>query len=209
MIVVNILLVLNVSAYYCTIAEGVILILAVLGGSLTRDSPLADYLGAGSWARARRGGRAARAARPADRRLPAGAGSLAPAAPPAFLRRHAETLRFALPAYICLVLVVVATQLWLGNARSSTGPTGTRSSCSPRFLAVLALGQGAVILTGGLDLSVPWTIGLSGILLAGIVERLRRGAPLRAARSSSRSRVVIGARRTGSASSGSASRRSS
>ena len=34
MIVVNILLVLNVSAYYSTIAEGTILILAVLAGSL-------------------------------------------------------------------------------------------------------------------------------------------------------------------------------
>jgi len=34
----------------------------------------------------------------------------------------------------------------------------------------LALGQGAVILTGGLDLSLPWTIGLCGILLAGLVK---------------------------------------
>jgi ribose transport system permease protein len=38
------------------------------------------------------------------------------------------------------------------------------------FLAILALGQGTVILTGGLDLSVPWTIGLCGILLAGLVK---------------------------------------
>ena len=38
------------------------------------------------------------------------------------------------------------------------------------FLAVLALGQGSVILTGGLDLSLPWTIGLCGILLAGMVK---------------------------------------
>ena len=38
------------------------------------------------------------------------------------------------------------------------------------FLAILALGQGTVILTGGLDLSVPWTIGLCGILLAGMVQ---------------------------------------
>ena len=35
MIVVNILLVLNVSAYYSTIAEGTILILAVLAGSIS------------------------------------------------------------------------------------------------------------------------------------------------------------------------------
>ena len=38
------------------------------------------------------------------------------------------------------------------------------------FLAILALGQGTVILTGGLDLSLPWTIALSGILLAGITN---------------------------------------
>jgi ribose transport system permease protein len=38
------------------------------------------------------------------------------------------------------------------------------------FLAILSLGQGSVILTGGLDLSLPWTIGLCGILLAGIVN---------------------------------------
>ena len=43
-IVVNILLVLNVSAYYSTIAEGTILILAVLAGSLSRSSTLARQL---------------------------------------------------------------------------------------------------------------------------------------------------------------------
>ena len=38
------------------------------------------------------------------------------------------------------------------------------------FLAILALGQGAVILSGGLDLSVPWTIGFCGILAAGLIQ---------------------------------------
>ena len=38
------------------------------------------------------------------------------------------------------------------------------------FMAILALGQGTVILTGGLDLSLPWTIGLCGILLTGMVK---------------------------------------
>jgi len=38
------------------------------------------------------------------------------------------------------------------------------------FLIILALGQGAVILTGGLDLSLPWTIGLAGILVAGLAQ---------------------------------------
>ena len=48
--------------------------------------------------------------------------------------------------------------------------TSIRCWCLASFLAVLSLGQGAVILTGGLDLSLPWTIGLCGILLAGIVQ---------------------------------------
>ena len=38
------------------------------------------------------------------------------------------------------------------------------------FLAILALGQGAVILSGGLDLSMPWTIGFCGILAAGLIQ---------------------------------------
>ena len=41
MSVVNVLLVLNVSAYYSTIAEGVILVLAVLAASMSGDSELA------------------------------------------------------------------------------------------------------------------------------------------------------------------------
>ena len=36
------------------------------------------------------------------------------------------------------------------------------------FLAILALGQGSVILSGGLDLSVPWTITLAGVVLTGL-----------------------------------------
>jgi ribose transport system permease protein len=38
------------------------------------------------------------------------------------------------------------------------------------FLAILALGQGATILTGGLDLSLPWMIGLIGIVTAGLIR---------------------------------------
>ena len=36
------------------------------------------------------------------------------------------------------------------------------------FLVVLGLGQGAVVLTGGLDLSVPYTISFTGVVLAAI-----------------------------------------
>ena len=171
MMVVNILLVLNVSAYYSTIAEGAILMLAVLAGSLTRDAPLATHLrGLRNWVAARANGTLPGRLEAADRRLsrPTGREAVATAAP-SFASRHAETLRYALPAYACLVLVVVVTQIWLGRAAFSWNYWNSLLVLSS-FLAILALGQGAVILTGGLDLSVPWTIGLSGILLAGIVN---------------------------------------
>jgi ribose transport system permease protein len=174
MIVVNILLVLNVSAYYSTIAEGAILFLAVLAGSIAHGSVLAVQLRA---ARARlaafRAGILPAQLDRADRRLriasSARSSQIAGAPRPAFHIRNAETLRFALPAYVCLILVVVVTQVWLGRAVLNPGYWNSLLVLSS-FLAVLALGQGTVILTGGLDLSVPWTIGISGILLAGIVN---------------------------------------
>lgn len=173
MIVVNILLVLNVSAYYSTIAEGAILILAVLAGSISHNSVLAVQLRAArSRLSAWRAGLLPSQLDRTDRRL-----QLAPSTKiakpqslrPAFHIRNAETLRYALPAYICLILVVVVTQIWLGRALVSFSYWNSLLVLSS-FLAVLALGQGTVILTGGLDLSVPWTIGISGILLAGMVN---------------------------------------
>ena len=174
MIVVNILLVLNVSAYYSTIAEGMILLLAVLAGSMSHGSVLAIQLRA---ARARfaayRAGTLPSQIDRVDRRLATTSGARrsepSNATRPAFHIRHAETLRFALPAFVCLILVIAVTQLWLGHAVLNPGYWNSLLVLSS-FLAVLALGQGTVILTGGLDLSVPWTIGLSGIVLAGMVN---------------------------------------
>ena len=116
MMVVNILLVLNVSAYYSTIAEGSILILAVLAGSTAAGfaarppHPPRRVCAL----RARLQGRlpGQRARRPRFLRLPARRRSRrATRAPtPGILVRNAETLRFALPAYVCFALVVIVTQ---------------------------------------------------------------------------------------------------
>lgn len=173
MIVVNILLVLNVSAYYSSIAEGLILLLAVLAGSVTRDSTLAHQIrGAATLFRAWRAGTLASQIGGGDKRLaihdvesPATKSS----ARPSFWRRNAETLRFALPAYVALILVIAATQFTLGNTVFNWTYWNSLAVLSS-FLAIMALGQGTVILTGGLDLSVPWTIGFCGILLAGMVQ---------------------------------------
>ncbi|MGB3540377.1 MAG: ABC transporter permease [Mesorhizobium sp.] len=173
MIVVNLLLVLNVSAYYSTIAEGTILILAVLAGSVSYGSVLATQLRAGfSRLAAWRAGMLPSQLDRTDRRLKFAGGArsgAATAVQPPFYQRHGETLRYALPAYVCLLAIVVVTQIWLGRAILNPGYWNSLLVLSS-FLAVLALGQGVVILTGGLDLSVPWVIGISGIVLAGMVN---------------------------------------
>jgi ribose transport system permease protein len=174
MIIVNLLLALNVSAYFSTIAEGLVLLFAVLVASLSKDSVLSAQLRhVFSVIGGRRRGLLASQRPVADRRLAfaAAAAERSPQPPtrPSFIERHGETLRFALPAYICLVLVLLATQFVLGNVFSNWNYWNSLLVLSA-FLAILALGQGAVILTGGLDLSVPWMIGLSGILAAGMVH---------------------------------------
>ena len=179
MIVVNILLVLNVSAYYSSVAEGAILILAVLGGSLSRHSPVADYLrllvpqaaGAAGRHAAARG--APGAARPAGAGAPRGRG-----AAPSWLERHRAHAALR-PAGLSSGSrpCVVATDLVYGNTLANLGYYNSLLVLSS-FLAILALGQGAAILTGGLDLSLPWMIGLVGILTAGPDPRLGRGRRL-------------------------------
>jgi ribose transport system permease protein len=171
MIVVNILLVLNVSAYYSSVAEGVILILAVLAASMTRDSPIADYLRLArlrltAWRAATLPSAHIRPGPAPDRRsrAPATAVTL-----PSWLVRHRETLRFVLPAYIGLILVLAATELVYGNTLSSWRYYDSLIVLGS-FLAILALGQGAAILSGGLDLSLPWTIGFCAIVVAGLVR---------------------------------------
>ncbi|MBR8653026.1 ABC transporter permease, partial [Achromobacter sp. Marseille-Q0513] len=179
MIVVNILLVLNVSAYFSTVAEGLILIAAALAAAASRDSALALQLcaAAARWRAWRAGTLPGQLGGP-DRRLALPAAEVeADAAPrPGFAVRHAQTLRYALPAVACLLLVLVVTQWTLGRSLTHWGYWNALIVLSS-FLAILALGQGAVILTGGLDLSLPWTIGLSGILFAGMTQGMDAAMP--------------------------------
>ncbi len=178
MVTVNVLLVLNVSAYYSTVAEAAILILAVLGASLGRGSAMADYLRLAhqkfvAW----RGqiGAAASVSLPSKIALPSRrqTGRIDEELTGPLLRRwlvrHGDTLRFVLPSYGFLVLVLVATVLTYGASAVFSLQYFNSLLVLASFLAVLGLGQGAVILTGGLDLSVPWTIAFSGILLTGSV----------------------------------------
>ena len=173
MLTINILLALDVSAYYTTIAEGVVLVLAVIGSSLGPDSAMVSSARhIGLWFRAR-------AERVLASQVKTG---IAPPKPrewsrtgtsqrPSWMERHREQLRYILPAYVAFALVVVATQ-FVFSEKSIVLSLNYYDSLVVlgAFLAILALGQGTVILAGGLDLSVPWTIGFCGILAAGLMQ---------------------------------------
>jgi ribose transport system permease protein len=173
MIVVNILLVLNVSAYYSSVAEGVILLLAVLAGSLSPQGTLANYLHLGRVnlrAKLQQTDPAHLKQAPFNPELPTGMpGKAATTVQPDWLASHRDVLRLIVPSYVGLAVMLVITQFVDGNTLTSFGYFNSLIVLSS-FLIILALGQGTVILTGGLDLSIPWTIGLVGIIVAGIVR---------------------------------------
>jgi ribose transport system permease protein len=71
-----------------------------------------------------------------------------------------------LPVYLALLLLVVVAAIWAPATLSYAGlsaiaPFGT-------FLAIAALGQMLVIMTGGIDLSVPGTFTLGALIMVGV-----------------------------------------
>ena len=71
-----------------------------------------------------------------------------------------------MPVYIALVLLVVVAAIWAPATLDSPGlraiaPFGT-------FLAIAALGQMLVIMTGGIDLSVPGSLTLAAVVTVGV-----------------------------------------
>lgn len=184
---VNILLILNVSAYYSTIAESSILLLAVLLGAIHRRSVAAQNLfrlisRVRAW---REGALVSQLTIPSKAlALPMYEGKITAAVRASlsqWFSRNRAAIMLALPAYLSVVVVVIVTQLVLGRTIMNGNYYNTVLMLSS-FLAVLALGQGCVILTGGLDLSLPWVIALSGILVsslsAGSNEALLFAVPL-------------------------------
>ncbi|HEU4404095.1 MAG TPA: ABC transporter permease [Polyangiaceae bacterium] len=71
-----------------------------------------------------------------------------------------------LPVYIALVLLAIVAAIWAPATLSQAGlsaiaPFGT-------FLAIAALGQMLVIMTGGIDLSTPGTLLLGALITVGV-----------------------------------------
>lgn len=170
---VNILLILNVSAYYSTIAESSILLLAVLLGAAHRRSVASQNLfrltsRVRAW---REGTLVSQLTIPRKAlALPMFEGTAMAAVRVSFsewFSRNRAAIMLVMPAYLSVVAVVIVTQLVLGRTLMNGNYYNTVLVLSS-FLAILALGQGCVILTGGLDLSLPWVIALSGILVSSL-----------------------------------------
>ena len=174
MLMINILLVLDVSAYYATVVEGIVLIVAVFASSLGRGSvAVLSVLHLRDWLRARaRGTLASQVATGIGSAPPlrarAGTGGAAPR--PSWLSRHAEFVRYTTPAYVSFLLVIAATEVVSHDHIIFSLKYYDSLLVLGTFLAILALGQGSVILSGGLDLSVPWAMAFCGILGAGLIQ---------------------------------------
>ncbi len=71
-----------------------------------------------------------------------------------------------MPVYLALILLVVVASVW---APSTLGPVAL-AAIAPfgALLAITALGQMLVIMTGGIDLSTPGTVTLAALIMVGV-----------------------------------------
>lgn len=74
-----------------------------------------------------------------------------------------------MPVYLALIVLVVVAYIWApatlaGPGLNAIAPLGT-------FLAIASLGQMLVIMTGGIDLSVPGTLTLAGLIMVGVGQQ--------------------------------------
>jgi ribose transport system permease protein len=168
MLIVDLMLVFNVPAFYSSVAEGILLLVAVLAASSSHIFALAAKL-----ADSIRTVNASRASikRPSRSSTITAMGRLRSddSLPVAGWRKwlvvNQRTLRFVLPSYAALVIIVLLT-VWVVGGHLAAGTYLNSLLVLAAFPAVLALGQGAVVISGGLDLSMPALITLSGVLLA-------------------------------------------
>jgi ribose transport system permease protein len=89
-------------------------------------------------------------------------------ATPAVLTRFVVASRY-MPVYIALVLLIVVASIWVPETLSRVALSAIAPFAA--LLAVTALGQMLVIMTGGIDLSTPGTLTLAAMIMAGVGEQ--------------------------------------
>jgi ribose transport system permease protein len=170
----DLLLVLDISSSYTPIVESAVLVLAVISGLIGRNTALAEHIGNARLLIAGMRARSLPRMHPAKwepRPTRSYTLRLDPELPKGALHRwlwlNRETVRLVLPAWaLCLLVYAAIVVVTHGGALSAYYFNSLLTLAL--FLVVLGLGQGAVVLTGGLDLSVPYTISFTGVVLAAI-----------------------------------------
>ena len=81
-----------------------------------------------------------------------------------------------MPVYLAIALLVIVAAIWVpallgGVALSAIAPYGA-------LLAITALGQMLVIITGGIDLSVPGTLTLAAAIMVGVGGQSNENIPV-------------------------------
>jgi len=175
-LIVNVLLVLNVNSSYSPIVESIVLILAVIGATVGRDSALAEYV------RVARLKLAGLAGRSLPRHMPGSDArrsrlqvdwtlrpnnELKGTAAQQWITVNWDKLRLLLPAWVLFVVVYVVVLTVIGGESWSSHYFNALFTLALIY-TVLAIGQGAVVLTGGLDMSVPHTLAFAGVVLAAV-----------------------------------------
>ena len=89
-------------------------------------------------------------------------------ASPAFLTRFVVASRY-MPVYIALVVLVIVAAIWVPETLSKVALLAIAPFAA--LLAITALGQMLVIMTGGIDLSTPGTLTLSAMIIAGVGDQ--------------------------------------
>lgn len=69
------------------------------------------------------------------------------------------------PVWLAVVVLWIASR-WIVNPGFQTLDNVWAVVTAASFIAVAAAGQGLVILTGGIDLSIPWMMTLGGVMIA-------------------------------------------
>lgn len=83
-----------------------------------------------------------------------------------FARRAGRLVRGApwAPVWVAVVVLWIASR-WIDSPSFQSLDNLWAVATAASFIAVAAAGQGLVVLTGGIDLSVPWVMTLGGILI--------------------------------------------
>lgn len=81
----------------------------------------------------------------------------------------AHDRKFIMPAWIGVILLVAASAVYYGDAFDALRYID-RLLLLGAFLAVLVLGQGTVIMSGGFDLSIGWCVTTCGVIAAMMMQ---------------------------------------